>query len=71
MTSENNSKPVMWSLHSSYKKFSLIRALVDVTRKTKYCISCSKTATQELIFTVEGATIIEKYCDSCAKKNII
>jgi hypothetical protein len=70
MTSEKNSNPLIMSLHSPYKKFSSIRAFVDVSGKTKYCISCSNTATQEAIFTVEGASIIEKYCDSCAKKNI-
>ena len=52
------------------KKFSLIRALVDDGGKTKFCASCSNMATQEVIFTVEGATILEKYCDTCAKKNI-
>jgi hypothetical protein len=70
MTSEKNSNPVMTSLHSLHKNFSSIRAFVDVGRKTRYCISCSNTATQEAIFTVDGATILEKYCDSCAKKNI-
>ena len=70
MTSEKNSNPIITSLHSFHKKFSSIRALVDVSGKTKYCVSCSNTATQEAIFTVEGATIIEKYCDSCSKKNI-
>ena len=52
------------------KKFSSIRAFVDVGGKTKHCVICGNTATQEAIFTVEGATILEKYCDSCAKKNI-
>ena len=52
------------------KKFSSIRALVDDGGKTKHCVSCGNTATQEAIFAVEGATIIEKYCDSCAKKEI-
>jgi hypothetical protein len=52
------------------KKFSSIRALVDVGGNTKPCVICGKTANQEAIFTVEGANIIEKYCDSCAKKNI-
>ena len=52
------------------KKFSSIRAFVDVGRKTRYCVICGNTATQEAIFTVDGATIIEKYCDSCAKKNM-
>ncbi len=50
------------------KNFSSIRAFVDVGGKTTHCVSCGNTATQEAIFTVEGATIIEKYCDSCAKK---
>ena len=53
------------------KKFSSIRAFVDVGGNTKPCVICGNTATQEAIFTVEGATIIEKYCDSCAKKGII
>jgi hypothetical protein len=70
MTSEKNSNPIMMSLHSPFKKFSSIRAFVDVGGKTKYCVSCGNTATQEAIFSVEGATIVEKYCDSCAKKNI-
>ena len=54
MTSEKNSNPIMMSLHSPYKKFSSIRAFVDVGRKTKYCVSCSNTATQEVIFTADG-----------------
>ena len=70
MTSEKNSNPVIKSLQSFHKKLSSIKAIVDVSGKTRYCISCSNTATQEAIFTVEGATILEKYCDSCAKKNI-
>ncbi len=70
MTSEKNSNPIMMSLHSPFKKFSSIRAYAVVSGKTRYCVSCSNIATQEAIFTVDGATILEKYCDSCAKKNI-
>jgi hypothetical protein len=70
MTSEINSNPIMTALHSFHKNFSSIRAFVDVDGKTKYCVSCGNAATQEAIFTVDGATIIEKYYDSCAKKNI-
>ena len=70
MTSEINSNHMAKSLQSFHKKFSSIGAFVDVGGKTRYCVSCSNTATQEAIFTVDGATIIEKYCDSCAKKNI-
>jgi hypothetical protein len=50
------------------KNFSSIRAFVDVGGKTKYCVNCGNTATQEAIFTVEGATMIEKYFHSCAKE---
>ena len=70
MTSENNSKSVT-ILHPFHKNFSSIKAFVDVDGKTRYCVSCGNTATQEAVFTVEGATILEKYCDSCAKKNIL
>jgi hypothetical protein len=52
---------------SSFKKFSSIGPFVDVDGKTKPCVICGKTATQEAVFTVDGATIVEKYCDSCAK----
>jgi hypothetical protein len=52
------------------KKFSSIRAFVDVGGNTKPFVICGNTATQEALFTVEGATIIEKYCDSCTKKSL-
>jgi hypothetical protein len=70
MINEKNSNPAIISVHSPFKKFSSIRAFVDVSGKTKYCVSCGNTATQEALFTADGASIIEKYCDSCAKKNI-
>jgi len=52
------------------RNVSSIRAFVGVGGKTTHCVSCSNTATQEVIFTADGATILEKYCDSCAKRNI-
>ena len=70
MTNEKNSNPILMSLHLPDKSFSPIRTFVNVGGKTKYCVSCGNTATQEAIFAVVGATILEKYCDSCAKKNI-
>lgn len=69
MVDEINPNPVTKSLHYSYKKFSSLRAFVNVGEKTKYCINCGNKATQEAIFTADGASIVEKYCDSCAKKN--
>ena len=52
------------------KNFSSIRAFIDAGGNIKPCVICGNMATQEAIFTVDGAIIIEKYCDSCAKKNI-
>ena len=50
------------------KTFSSIRTFVDNGRKSKFCISCGSIATQEALFNVDGAMLIEKYCDTCAKK---
>ena len=32
-----------------------------------FCVGCGGVATQTALFKIEGATIIERYCDSCAK----
>jgi hypothetical protein len=50
------------------KVFSLLRSFVDVGGKAKFCVSYGNMATQEALFNVDGAMLIEKYCDSCAKK---
>jgi hypothetical protein len=52
------------------KTFSLLRPFVDAGGKAKFCVDCGNMATQEALFNVDGATIIEKYCDKCAKKVI-
>jgi hypothetical protein len=52
------------------KIFSLLRSLVEVSGKAKFCVSCDNMATQEALFNVDGATLIEKYCDTCAKKEV-
>lgn len=33
-----------------------------------FCVGCGRVATQTALFEIEGATIIERYCDKCAKK---
>jgi hypothetical protein len=50
------------------KIFSLLRSFVEVGRKSKFCVDCGNMATQEALFNVDGARIIEKYCDKRAKK---
>lgn len=32
-----------------------------------FCVGCGGVATQTAYFKIEGATIIERYCDSCAQ----
>ena len=32
-----------------------------------FCVACGNVATQTAHFKIEGATIIERYCDKCAK----
>jgi hypothetical protein len=50
------------------KIFSLLRSFDDVGKKGKFCVSCGNMATKEALFNVDGAMVIEKYCDSCAEK---
>jgi hypothetical protein len=50
------------------KTLSSVRSFVDVGGKSKFCVNCGNIATQEALFSVDGATLIEKYCDSCAKR---
>ena len=35
--------------------------------KTYFCVGCGNVATQTAFFKVEGATVIERYCDNCVK----
>ena len=52
------------------KTFSSLRSFVDVSGKTKFCLKCGGTATKEALFDVGGAMLIEKYCDTCAEKEV-
>lgn len=50
------------------KIFTSLRSFADYNGKTKFCASCGNVATQEALFNVgEGVTLIERYCDTCAK----
>jgi hypothetical protein len=52
------------------KSFSSLKPIVDVSGKAKFCVNCGNITTQEASFNVDGAMLIEKYCDSCAQKGI-
>jgi hypothetical protein len=34
-------------------------------KKMKFCVNCGHVAADTAYFKVEGATIIERYCDTC------
>ena len=36
-------------------------------KKSKFCMRCGEPATNLVKYDTEGAVIIEKYCDKCAK----
>ena len=36
-------------------------------KKTKFCVNCGNVAAHTAYFKVEGATIIERYSDTCIK----
>jgi hypothetical protein len=50
------------------KRLTSLRPFNEHGGKTKFCTHCGNVATQEALFEVEGASLIEKYCDICVKK---
>ncbi|HET7149097.1 MAG TPA: hypothetical protein VFI73_11415 [Candidatus Nitrosopolaris sp.] len=38
---------------------------IEVNDKRKRCVHCSNIATNDVLFKLEGATVMERYCDSC------
>ncbi|HYA83758.1 MAG TPA: hypothetical protein VEH06_09975 [Candidatus Bathyarchaeia archaeon] len=50
------------------KRLTSLRRFTGYRGKTKFCTHCGKIATQEALFEVDGASLIEKYCDICVKK---
>jgi hypothetical protein len=51
------------------KRLTSLRPFAVHKGKTKFCAHCGNVATQEALFKVdEGITLIERYCDICARK---
>jgi hypothetical protein len=50
------------------KRLKSLRPFTQQKDKTKFCAHCGNVATQEALFQVDGASLIEKYCDICVKK---
>jgi hypothetical protein len=52
------------------KTFSSLKPLVDVDGKPRFCLKCGSRATKEALFDVDGAMLLEKYCDTCAETEV-
>ena len=39
----------------------------NVEKNSRFCIGCGELATKLVKYSTEGAIIIEKYCEKCAK----
>jgi hypothetical protein len=39
----------------------------NTEKKSRFCIGCGELATKIVKYSTEGAVILEKYCDKCAK----
>ena len=39
----------------------------NLEKHSRFCIECGEPATKIVKYDTEGAIIIEKYCDKCAK----
>ena len=55
----------MWLLE---KKLKSIEPFTSSSEKnSRFCIGCGELATKLVKYSTEGAVILEKYCDKCAK----
>ncbi|MEM3159963.1 MAG: hypothetical protein QXJ74_04185 [Nitrososphaera sp.] len=47
------------------KPFQTRPAKAGTKGGTGFCVSCAAVATTEALFKLEGAIVIQRYCDSC------
>jgi hypothetical protein len=50
------------------KRLASLRPFNEHRGKTKFCAHCGNVSTQEALFEVDWASLIEKYYDICVKK---
>ena len=50
------------------KKFKSIESFKVDLKEQKFCISCHLPAMKAVIFAIPGATLVERYCNECAKE---
>ena len=55
----------MWLLEKTLK--SIEPFISNPKKNSRFCIGCGEPATKIVKYSTEGAVILEKYCDKCAK----
>jgi hypothetical protein len=53
------------------KRLTSLRLFTEHRGEKKFCADCGNVATQEALFQVDGASLIEKYCDMCKENKIM
>jgi hypothetical protein len=54
---------------STTKKLRSIEPFTaNPAKNARFCIHCGQVATKIAYYNIEGAVILEKYCDVCAKE---
>ncbi len=54
-------------INRSKAEFKPIEKVEKKKERQYFCVGCGSVATQTTLFKIEGATIIERYCDGYAK----
>ena len=55
----------MWLLEKTLKSIEPFTS--NTEKNSRFCIGCGELATKLVKCSTEGAVILEKYCDKCAK----
>ena len=55
----------MWLLEKTLKSIEPFTS--NTEKNSRFCTGCGELATKIVKYSTEGAVILEKYCDKCAK----
>ena len=55
----------MWLLEKTLKSIESFTS--NAEKNSRFCVACGEPATMLVKYHTDGAIIIEKYCDKCAK----
>jgi len=50
-----------------YRILKSIEPFTNDPNNKKFCVNCGNVATQMAYFDVDGTTIVERYCHTCAE----